>query len=353
MRSRARRGSPISVPPPVTTLASCGPELGKSVAGKRRPGTLGCRTGRSRGGGTASDRAGRRCSCPGCPGACGRLCGLHPLPASRRACGVHTRYAARPAGGRPVVRDQHARDGGRVHIPRAYPCQRGTALAGRCEDAKRGLSAPARHDEGGPAGRARALRRGAVAAGRDHRPDDTSADWRCSRATPCKRRGASRCSPATMPQRNAWPGMAASSWTASVNTRSCPRSHASSPTRSTPLAATRNPSSGHFAAWSWAAATTSQRSARPQRAIQAARPQGRHQRGARAGRTGGPPGQNLRRPEGSRRRRAQSRRNQLPGRRPHPSSEMIGEAIEHYQRKGATAYVARAHRLAAEWALAN
>ena len=108
--------------------------------------------------GDAAARAARR--------ACGRLCGLHPLPASRRACGVYTRYAARPAGGRPMVRDQHACDGGRVHIPRAYPCQRGTALAGRCEDAKRRPSAPARHDEGGPASRARALRRGTVAAGR-------------------------------------------------------------------------------------------------------------------------------------------------------------------------------------------
>ena len=33
-------------------------------------------------------------------------------------------------------------------------------------------------------------------------------------------------------------------------------------------------------------------------------------------------------------------------------SKMIDEAIKHYDRKGATAYIARAHRLAAEWALA-
>ena len=34
------------------------------------------------------------------------------------------------------------------------------------------------------------------------------------------------------------------------------------------------------------------------------------------------------------------------------ANEMIGQAIEHYKRKGATAYVVRAHRLAAEWARA-
>jgi hypothetical protein len=33
------------------------------------------------------------------------------------------------------------------------------------------------------------------------------------------------------------------------------------------------------------------------------------------------------------------------------ASELIGQAIEHYQRKEATAYIARAHRLAAYWAL--
>jgi len=32
---------------------------------------------------------------------------------------------------------------------------------------------------------------------------------------------------------------------------------------------------------------------------------------------------------------------------------MIDEAINHYLRKGATAYVARASRLAAQWTLAN
>jgi tetratricopeptide (TPR) repeat protein len=35
------------------------------------------------------------------------------------------------------------------------------------------------------------------------------------------------------------------------------------------------------------------------------------------------------------------------------ASELIGQAIEHYQRKGATAYVARARRLAAQWASEN
>ena len=34
------------------------------------------------------------------------------------------------------------------------------------------------------------------------------------------------------------------------------------------------------------------------------------------------------------------------------ANKMLGQAIEHYKRKGATAYVVRAHRLAAEWALA-
>lgn len=34
------------------------------------------------------------------------------------------------------------------------------------------------------------------------------------------------------------------------------------------------------------------------------------------------------------------------------ANKMIGQAIEHYKRKGATAYVVRAHRLAAEWGLA-
>ena len=35
------------------------------------------------------------------------------------------------------------------------------------------------------------------------------------------------------------------------------------------------------------------------------------------------------------------------------ASELIGQAIEHYQRKEATAYIARAHRLAAQWARAT
>ena len=35
------------------------------------------------------------------------------------------------------------------------------------------------------------------------------------------------------------------------------------------------------------------------------------------------------------------------------ASELIGQAIEHYQRKEATAYIARVHRLAAQWALAT
>jgi len=33
-------------------------------------------------------------------------------------------------------------------------------------------------------------------------------------------------------------------------------------------------------------------------------------------------------------------------------TEMVDEAVEHYARKGATAYVTRARRLAAEWTLA-
>lgn len=35
------------------------------------------------------------------------------------------------------------------------------------------------------------------------------------------------------------------------------------------------------------------------------------------------------------------------------ASELIGQAIEHYQRKEATAYITRAHRLAAQWTLAT
>jgi len=134
--------------------------------------------------------------------------------------------------------------------PRAYtlglPCQRGAVLAGRCETEKRRLSAPARHAEAALLAELRAFPRGTVAAGPDHRPDERAragaarglrhangvahrdARWRRTRS------------------KNAWPGVAASSWTALVNTPFCQRSHASSPTRSTPLAATRNLISGPF-----------------------------------------------------------------------------------------------------------
>jgi tetratricopeptide (TPR) repeat protein len=53
--------------------------------------------------------------------------------------------------------------------------------------------------------------------------------------------------------------------------------------------------------------------------IETARPQGRPQRGARAGRSGGQPGRNLRRSEGSSRCRPQSRGNHIPDRRTQPS----------------------------------